>query len=386
MKIVHVCLGAFYPDNYSYQENMLPKFHKQQGHEVEVIASLETFDENGKTSFYPEPKIYQNEYDIKVTRLAFKKPEKIYKKFKRYIGVFEALVKAKPDILFIHNCQFLDIDIIVKYLKCNTNVRVFVDNHADFSNSATNFISKNILHGIIWKSCAKKIEPYTIRFYGVLPARVEFLQNVYGLPEQKCELLVMGADDELVCKAENDNAREKIRKQYSIAEDDFLIMTGGKIDGFKTQTLLLMDAVRRISNPKVKLLVFGSVTQELKDKVYSLVNGNKIQYIGWIQAKDSYNLFAAADLVVFPGRHSVFWEQVAAQGIPMICKEWKGTKHIDLGGNVQFLTNDSSEEIYGKICELMNNPVEFEHMQEVARTKGKVVFSYNQIAKRSIEV
>lgn len=79
MKIVHICLGAFYPDNYSYQENMLPKFHKQQGHDVEVIASLETFDENGKTSFYPSPKVYQNEYGIKVTRLAFRKPSRIYK-------------------------------------------------------------------------------------------------------------------------------------------------------------------------------------------------------------------------------------------------------------------------------------------------------------------
>ncbi len=29
MKIVHMCLGCFYPDNYSYQENMLPKYHKE---------------------------------------------------------------------------------------------------------------------------------------------------------------------------------------------------------------------------------------------------------------------------------------------------------------------------------------------------------------------
>ena len=30
MKIVHLCLGCFYIDNYSYQENMLPKFHKER--------------------------------------------------------------------------------------------------------------------------------------------------------------------------------------------------------------------------------------------------------------------------------------------------------------------------------------------------------------------
>lgn len=27
MKILHICLASFYIDNYSYQENLLPKFH-----------------------------------------------------------------------------------------------------------------------------------------------------------------------------------------------------------------------------------------------------------------------------------------------------------------------------------------------------------------------
>ena len=37
MKIVHLCLGCFFPDNYSYQENMLPKFHKELGYDVKVL-------------------------------------------------------------------------------------------------------------------------------------------------------------------------------------------------------------------------------------------------------------------------------------------------------------------------------------------------------------
>jgi hypothetical protein len=44
MKVVHLCLGCFYIDNYSYQENMLPKYHKLAGHEVSVVASLVSFD------------------------------------------------------------------------------------------------------------------------------------------------------------------------------------------------------------------------------------------------------------------------------------------------------------------------------------------------------
>ena len=44
MKILHLMLACFYIDKYSYQENYLPKYHKKQGHDVEIIASLFTFE------------------------------------------------------------------------------------------------------------------------------------------------------------------------------------------------------------------------------------------------------------------------------------------------------------------------------------------------------
>ena len=384
MKIVHICLGAFFPDGYSYQENMLPKFHKELGHDVEVIASLLTFDENGNSAHYPEPKIYQNEYDIKVTRLQYKSPQKLYKPLRRFSGFRDALEKSTPDILFIHNCQFMDIDIIAKYARKH-KVIIYVDNHADFSNSAKNMLSRTVLHGVIWKHCAHVIEPYTRKFYGVLPARVDFLTDIYGLPAEKCELLVMGADDELVEAANKPEVKRSVRDKYGIGSDDFLVMTGGKIDQWKTQTLLLMEAVQKIENEKVRLIVFGSVTPELKDRVNALADGKKVQYIGWVQSKDSYPLFAAADLVVFPGRHSVFWEQVAAQGIPMLCKEWAGTKHVDVGGNVRFLTQDNADTIQGEIERLIDQPEEYEKIRNVAVREGMKAFSYRDIAKRAIE-
>ena len=149
-------------------------------------------------------------------------------------------------------------------------------------------------------------------------------------------------------------------------------------------TLLLMNAVQNIDRKNLKLVIFGSVTQELEEKVKELADGQKVQYIGWVQAKDSYKYFAAADLVVFPGRHSVFWEQVTGQGIPMLVKDWPGTHHVDLGGNVAFLENDCVEEIQKKIEELLDNPDEYKKMKEVAMEKGMKVFSYRNIAKRAL--
>lgn len=381
MKILHLMLACFYIDNYSYQENYLPKYHKAQGNDVEIIASLFTFDENGKGKWLPEACKYDNEYGIPVTRLGYANFPGA-RRLRRYVGLEKELERVKPDLIFIHGVQFCDISVVVKYLKKHPEVKVYADSHSDFSNSAKSWVSKNIQHRIIWRSCAQKINPYVTRFYGVLPARVDFLINEYKLPAEKVELLVMGADDERVEEASKPEVRQSIREKYGLAEDDFVIMTGGKIDAFKTQTLLLMEAVSKIDNPKVKLVVFGSVTPELKDKVNALADGEKVKYIGWVLAKDSYDYFAAADLVVFPGRHSVFWEQVVAQGIPMFVKYWDGTTHVDLGGNVKLLTKDSVGEIKEAIEEVLTGD-NFAKMKNAAEVASEN-FKYSKIAERSI--
>ena len=380
MKIVHLCLSCFYIDGYSYQENLLPKYHQFMGNEVGIIASLMSFDSNGDRIYLPHGSVYKNECGIQVSRLDFKKPARLSKILRMYKSTYQSIKEFAPDIIFMHGVQFKDVSEVIKYMKKHPNVKLFVDNHSDFSNSATNWISKNIQHKILWRYYAKKLEPYVEKFYGVLPARVDFLINMYGLPKEKVELLVMGADDELVEKAEHPAVKKKIREKCNINQDDFLIMTGGKIDSWKKQTLLLMDAVNQINNPKVKLVVFGSVTEELKSEVEKRCS-DSVQYIGWIKAEDSYEYFAASDLVVFPGRHSVFWEQVAGQGIPMICKWWEGTTHVDCGGNVLFLKEDEVEVIKNAINTVQNNYSIFKSSAEKARS----TFSYKDIAKRSIK-
>lgn len=385
MKILHICLAAFYIDNYSYQENMLPKYHKKLGYDVSILASLQSFDKNGNASFLEKECEYINEYGIPVKRINYKGIIKsISKKLKIYNNLYGHINNEKPDIIFIHGCQFSNMKDIKKYIEHNPNTKVFVDNHCDFSNSAKNWLSKNILHKILWKHSAKLIEPYTTKFYGVLPSRVDFIINMYKINPSKVELLLMGADDEKVSEASKEYIKNNIRKKYGIEKDDFLIVTGGKIDYSKKQTLLLMEAIKKINNPKLKLLVFGSVTEELQNNVKRLCDKNLVQYIGWIDSEDSYKYFAMADLVVFPGRHSVFWEQVVGLGVPMIVKYWNGADHINISDNCKFLYEDSINEITKIITSIFNNKEEYYRMKESAQTLGREEFSYMNIAKKSI--
>lgn len=383
MKILHVCLCGPVTDGWSYQDNLLPKYHKALGHEVTVLASEWVFDQEGKLAL-DQRKDYSNEHGVKTIRIKSKWKTNINSKIRIYAGIKQVVNNECPEIIFIHGCHLVQIKEIIQYAKINGNTRLYVDNHSDFSNSASNWLSRNILHKVLWRYFAQRIEPYTTKFYGVLPARVDFLADMYGLPKHKIELLVMGADDELVGSATQPQVRQSIRDKYNIQEDDFLIVTGGKIDAAKKQTLLLMEAIRRINRKDIKLIVFGSVTKDLKLAVEKSCWGTTVQYIGWIPSDKSYDHFAAADLVVFPGRHSVFWEQVVGLGIPMIVKYWDGTTHVDVGGNCDFLHEDSVDEIQDKILAIIDDPVRYKEMKRVAETKGMEVFSYRKIAEKSI--
>jgi len=381
MKITHIALCGPVTDGWTYQDNLLPKYHKRLGHDVSLITSKYIYNQDGKLE-KDKKNEYVNENDIRVIRLNNKFGTTVNSKFKTYKSLYKNILIEAPDILFVHGVQFIDIKTIIKYKKENPKVKIYVDNHADFSNSATNWFSKTILHKIIWKYFAQQIEPYVEKFYGVLPARVEFLKNIYNIPKEKIELLVMGVDDDKVNNLNGKN--ESIRKKYGIEEDDFLIVTGGKINDSKRQTLLLMEAVKTI-NDKIKLIVFGSISNELKERFNSLLNNDKIHYVGWIDPNDTYYYFAASDLVVFPGRHSVFWEQVAGMGIPMLIKYWSGTTHIDVGGNCEFLYEDSVDEIKEKLNFIYNNTNKYNKMKEIAQNKGKQKFLYSNIAKESLK-
>lgn len=384
MKIVHLMLACFYIDNCSYQENLLPKYHKKMGYDVEIIASLESYDSNGNSIYLDAGSKYVNEDGISVTRLDYKRFPGA-NKLRYYIGLRQELDRIGPDIIFIHGVQFSDIRVVAKYCKLHKNVNVYADNHSDFSNSARNWVSKKILHEIVWRRCAQIINPYVNKFYGVLPARVDFLTEMYGLPPQKCELLLMGADDEIVNDAIKLETIAKTRREFDISETDFLIVTGGKINSNRPETIELMKAVSEINIPNIKLLVFGTASNELKAEFVKCCSLKNIVNAGWQESRKTYYLMAAADLIVFPGLHSVMWEQSVAVGVPGLFRKISGFEHIDVGGNVQFLKEPSKECLKATIEQLIQDKQGLKEMKKVAVEKGMKMFSYNEISKRSIE-
>lgn len=385
MKILHCCLAQFYIDNYGYQENILPKMHKLQGHDVIIVASTETFIDNMNLG-YINASSYLTEFNVPIKRLPYLSwlPNFFARKLRIYKGLEVILEEFQPEIIFLHDVQFLSIFSIVNYAKRNSNCVIYADGHTDFINSARGWVSKNILHKIIYKRCAKAIEPYTKKFYGVLPIRVDFYKEVYKINPKKLELLVLGGDLTDIDLNRKVEIRKEIREQLNIKQDDLVVITGGKIDS-KKNVHLLMAEINNIATDKIKLLVFGSVSEELKTEIEELAKSKFIRFIGWKKSSDISNYLISSDIAFFPGTHSVLWEQSAALGLPGVFKYWEGMQHMDIGGNCIYLKEVTGNKIRETLLNLYNNPEVLNKMTLIAQNEGMKYFSYFDIAKRAIE-
>ena len=94
---------------------MLPKYHKLMGHDVAVIASLVSFDKNGNGCLLKTAEEYICNDGYKVTRLNYKKPFKLFNRIlRRYKNTYFSIEREKPNVIFIHGCQFWDIKQVVK--------------------------------------------------------------------------------------------------------------------------------------------------------------------------------------------------------------------------------------------------------------------------------
>lgn len=380
MKIVDVCLSGSYNIGWGYQDNLISKYQFKNGNDVTLITSSFINDKNSEDYLEVESGLYEDN-GVKVIRLKNGLNKKLTKLFRHYKNLYKTIVDEKPDFIFIHCCQFVDIFYICKYLKKHKNVKCVVDGHADYTNSAQSKFAY-FVHKTLWKRCAQTINKYAEKFYGVLPLRCDFIHEMYDIDNSKIELLVMGADDELLNNG-SENIK-KTREKYNLNEDDFVILTGGKIDYHKTETLLLMKAVNELNDKKIKLLIFGSVADKIKNDFNNLLSENII-FTGWLGQQEIYDVICASNVGFFPGRHSVIWEQMVASGTPCVFRKLPKTDHVDIGGNCLFIDDVSYEGIKEKLNFVVDKN-NYSYLKENANSDKKNNFLYSQIARKSVEV
>lgn len=382
MKIVHIAPNAPYNDYWGYQDNLLPKYQKKLGHDVTMIITNKT---------HKDGKIVETDCDeyilndgVRVIRLKREKyPSVVLTNLIAKLPVYNYLKDIHPDFIFYHSLHGMTIFDAIRYKKnFNPECIIVQDNHIDYNICNNPSGIKGFLIRTFERSVNNKSIPFVDKVYGVTPWRKKYAEDYYHIPSDKTGTLIMGADDEKIDFEHSANIRQAIRSDYEIKDNDFLIVTGGKIDRRK-KIHYLMRACNNIKN--VKLLIFGQIKDDIKDEFERLCKENKnIIYIGWIDADKVYDYFFAADLVFFPGQHSVLWEQACACKVPCVFERWEGMEHVNNGGNSDFIDKIDTESIKAKIDELLYTNKYYE-MKKVAESDRTDIYLYSRIAEKSLE-
>lgn len=380
MNIVHLSPNAPFNDYWGYQDNLLPKYHAKMGHIVTIITTNTQFS-NGSIVETDEADYRLNDGVRVVRRRRKHYAHPILTNLNSYIPAYELLKEIHPDFIFFHGLVSATIYDAIKYQqKVNCECIIVQDNHLDYYNSRSTADINGKLIRAFYRHRVRKTISAVERVYGVTNWRVQFAQDYFHVPSEKMDLLIMGADDEQLDLEHKDQIRKMIRERHHVAPEEFLIVTGGKIDESK-KIHLLMEAVNRIKG--VRLIVFGSITQDMKQQLERL-QSDQTELIGWLPSEKTYEYFMAADLVCFPGTHSVMWEQACASKVPCLFASWEGIEHVNHGGNSAFIEDVSVDGIQKRIQELLFTDA-YNKMKLVAESGQTDIYLYSNIAKKSLE-
>ena len=382
MIIVHIAPNAPFNEGWSYQENLLPKYQQKMGHDVTLITT-NTMHQAGKkvTTDCCDIKLQNG---VRLIRRPVSRPTKRFSLFPSgsFMDVYDLLIQIRPDYVFFHGLVSVTIRQVVKYKKTiNPQCVIVQDNHQDFIIGMSTDGFRNKLIRFYYRRLVQSTIDSVSIVYGVTPWRKQYAIDYFGVPDSKTDVLLMGADDEEMDMVHRNEHRHNIRSSYGIKEDEFVIVSGGKIEDNKNIETL-MEACGQLAN--VRLLLFGSVDKKIESIFYQLLESySNIVYVGWIEAKDCYKYFYAADLVCFPGRHSVLWEQACASKVPCLIKHFPGMEHVNVGGNTLLIDCISTESLSDCIASL-HFTNKYKKMLSIARSNLTDVFLYSEIAKKSL--
>ncbi|TRX73781.1 glycosyltransferase [Pseudomonas mangiferae] len=138
--------------------------------------------------------------------------------------------------------------------------------------------------------------------------------HVYGVPDDRIVLVPNGVDDELADAPQPRRARER----YGLGDEPLLLFLG-RLSPIKGPDLLL-DAFAALRNrhPRARLLLAGPDSgqgAELRQQVERLGLEASVGFTGHLEAREKFDLLAAADLLAIPSRHEVMSLVVLEAGL-----------------------------------------------------------------------
>ena len=347
MKILHLCLSCFYIDNYTYQENILPRINHEDGHDVRILASTETYVDNAHLG-YVEPAEYVTEYGVPIKRLPYVKAGNgfVTHKFRAYPHLYEEIAAFAPDVILSHDLSYWSVLDVIRYKKAHPAVKLYADTHTAYNNSGTNWLSLHILHRGLYRYLTKKAFPYLEKYFYISDECREFSHEVYDIPNEKMEFYPLGGT--LLSDEEYAAVRAKRRTEV---ENDRLYIHSGKLDALKRSDELFR-AFSAVDDPHAVLAVIGSIPEDRNSILLPLMEADKrIRYLGWRTGEELQEYLCAADLYCQPGSQSATMQNAVCRYCPvMLYPHPAHTADYDRGEVIWIKTQADMEMVFRSLA------------------------------------
>ena len=390
MKIVMLC--DYYDEKCQYQENLFAKYYAKHGHDVTVLASTfdNAFDYISDRYDSAAPAREYRDGHVKVLKLPYSL--NLLNRLRKFGAVDEILERERPDLIFSHDIH-LNLAEAARYKRRYPECRIIMDYHADYSNSAKNWLSLTVLHRGIRRAFLRRYRRAIDRIFPVVPASADFLHEVYGVPYGEMELLPLAADTDLARATLQEKRGEAIRRSLGIPTDATVVFTGGKLSPVK-RTHLLLEAVRSLARENLHVLVVGDTGEAHADYRRLLLDlgsrDPRVHFIGWVDGDKVYRYMDASDFAVFPASQSVLWQQAISMGLPIIVGRTgvQDPQYMNLYGNVIILDEADirSTVIAARIAELADDAERVAELRAAAFRVAEELLNYHRQVPRTLGV
>ena len=350
MKIVHVCIVDAYAENWAYHRNVLSEQNRADGHEVTIITSRYTMDQDGKNE-RTEAGVSYTESGIKVVRLEDRKVPFQLTKHVNVAGLHDAVAAERPDIIMVHNLQFNELGEVTAYKREHPEVVLCGDNHADAYNSLGSHPAlTRILHRYGTGPLVRKNYPLFDRFFYITRETREFFESMYGIDLSSAVFQPLPAP--IVGPDRKREIRERIRRRLGLAENQFLFVHSGKLDPLK-RTDWIVRALKK-TDIDCKVVVIGSIPEGNRESLMALLRSDpRILWLGWLSAGELREYLAAADLYLQPGDQSVTMCNAIAAGTPVMIYPYASHDYVRNG--CEFVV-ESEEDVLAVLDQVKQHP------------------------------
>jgi glycosyltransferase involved in cell wall biosynthesis len=253
----------------------------------------------------------------------------------------------------------------------------------------------------LYKSLAFKWGFYASEIVAAYSAHAILFQNpddmqcwkeIPAVPSHKATLVGNGIDFSAITKKAGLGARERIRREFDLNEEDYVIVNVARFEPQKGHSFLLQalkDLIPQV-NQKVVVLLVGNGTEQEKIEAETKQLGlqDMVRFTGY--RKDVPDLLAAADVSVmtshYEGIPRALMESMAI-GLPVVATDVPGTRSLIRPNQTGFLVKYGDISGFSSaLVKLLTNPSLARRLGQKGKDLVQAEFNEFVVADRVEEI